>query len=383
MKKVLLLKLFFLVFAIANAQTITYTATYHPNAGYPAGIRPSSSSTTETSGWNPVLGGTSGTFSANQWSPAIQIPFAFDFFGQPVTHFKASLNMLVTFDTAATALPSVNDNLPATTLPDKTIAVFWDEFTSSPPTGSGDRIMWKEFGTAPNRQLWIFWYSFEYGNPNVSFAYTAAVLEETTNNVYMVDLYSSTTPALTTTVGVQLNNTTAVQFGNNQVPLDGNGTAVTGVDYYRFAPRAVVPFDASLSALVAPELNRTSCYTSTEPVTVAITNYGTSPISNVPVTVTVSGAANQTYSGTYTDTIAPNATVNLTVGQLNMAQGGTFVFNAATQLTTDNYAANDALQTVTLEVDTLQSLPLAKVDFTGFTGSKLSTFLPDWRELLS
>ncbi|MDX5347855.1 MAG: choice-of-anchor J domain-containing protein, partial [Hymenobacteraceae bacterium] len=355
MKKVLLLKLLMLVCVMAFGQASSYSVQYFPNAGYPGSARPSSSSTTETTGWTNILGTTSSTFSANQWSTGQAIPFAFNFYGQPVTHFKTSLNMLVTFDTLTALLPNANDNLPSANLPNRTIAAFWDEFTNTPPTGSGDRVMTKVFGTAPNRQLWIVWYSFEYGNPSVSFAYTAAVLEETTNKIYVVDLYSSTIPALTTTVGVQLNNTTAVQFGGNTVPLDGNGSAVTAVDYYEFMPRILSPTDAALTALVSP--TQGGCYGPSQNVVVTIRNAGTGPISNIPVTVTVSGATTQTLTATYTGTLAPGASANLTVGQLNMTASGTYTINASTNLAGDGDPNNNNFCPVTIINSTVSTFP--------------------------
>src|SRR5690606_15864703 len=108
MKKLLLLKLLLFTAYYGFAQT-TYDMSYVQNAGYPGGIRPTSSSTTETSGWTTILPGSA---AANSWSPSQTLPFAFNFFGQPVTNFKASANMLVTFDVANAALPNANTNLP-------------------------------------------------------------------------------------------------------------------------------------------------------------------------------------------------------------------------------------------------------------------------------
>lgn len=227
----------------------TYRVSYFIDAGNPDGLNTESDAT--TTGWTSIMAGSQ---SANVWSPATPIPFPFQFFGVPVTHFKASQNLVLTFDTAAVALPGENTLLPSDSLPDMSIAALWDSFTGAPPTGSNDQIYTKVFGNAPNRQFWVKWFSFEYGNPNVSFAYISIVLEETTNKIYIVDMYSSSSPILTTTVGLQLNDSTAVGFGDDQIPQAGNGSSNPDNDYWEF----FAPFEdiAALNVLDASKLTQ-------------------------------------------------------------------------------------------------------------------------------
>ncbi|MDX5346165.1 MAG: choice-of-anchor J domain-containing protein [Hymenobacteraceae bacterium] len=363
MKKLLLLKFFLMFYVLSYAQAPSYAVQYYHDAGYPGTARPSSSSVSSTSGWNQLM---DGGLNANAWSDAVAIPFAFDFYGQPVTHLKASANFLVTFDTATAQLPSVNTNLPTSTLPDKTIAAFWDEFTASPPIGTSDRVYTREYGTAPNRQFWVFWYSYEIGNPVMSYAYAGVALEESTNKIYVVDLYSASAN-LTSTVGVQLNPTTAVQFGDSLTGLDNNSSSVSGVDYYEFMPRIMSPTDAALTALVSPMDG--SCYGASESVTVTITNTGTGPISNVPVTVNVTGATTQTLTGTYTGTLAPGASVNLTLGQLNMSAAGSYTFAASAQLAGDGDPNNDNLPAITITNSVVTAFPHIEDFESASTGS--------------
>lgn len=219
----------------AVAQT-TYTVNAHMNQGQnPGGLNTESDAT--STGWTQIIVGPQ---SLNVWSSTQAIPFAFNFYGQAVTQYRVSQNGVLTFDAASTTLPGANDNLPSVNLPDNSICVFWDDFTASPPTASGDNVISQTFGTAPNRQHWVKWFSFEIGNPVRSFVYMAVVLEETTNKVYVVD-YSYYTGTGTTTVGVQLNSTEATQFGTNTLDFSQtSSTAITNNGWYEFTPITLV-----------------------------------------------------------------------------------------------------------------------------------------------
>lgn len=188
------------VFFNTYAQT-NYTISYTANAGNPGGINTDNDDI--VTGWTPLI---NPSILSNQWSTSVTLPFAFSYFGNPVTEFKASANGLVTFNAATTVLPNNNDNLPTATLPDSTIACFWDAFTNAPPTNSNDYVVYKTWGTAPNRQLWIKWVSFRIGAPSQNNTTFACVLEETTNNIYMVECHATATPLLTLTTGLQLNS---------------------------------------------------------------------------------------------------------------------------------------------------------------------------------
>ncbi len=226
-----------LLFVFSNTiAQVSYNASYQANAGNPGGLYNLANDAPGTAGWTTC--GLAGSLAANAWSPAITLPFAFDFYGTPVTQFKVSANGLLTFDATVTGTPpNVNGNLPDASLPNNTICAMWDEFTSAPPLGANDIVYYRVFGTAPNRQVWVYWYSYEIGNPSLSFNYWAAVLEETTNKVYVIDTYGNTTPLLSTTVGVQLNSTTATQFGVNNIPQAGNGTGLADNDVWTFLPQ--------------------------------------------------------------------------------------------------------------------------------------------------
>jgi len=234
MKKIILVLsvMFITLLALnSNAQTkdVSYTVIYHEDAGNPGGLN------TNFDGYGMQAMITGGNQPVNFWSDAQDIPFDFEFFGSAVTQLKVSQNGLITFDMSASGTPpNDNSSLPAASLPDNTIAGFWDNFTNNPPTGSNDCVYKSTFGTAPHRQFWIHYHSLTYASYIV--AYFAIVLEETTNKIYMVDCnYSNGSGS--STVGVQKDNITAFQFsGSPNVSFNYSpySPGIVDNDYYEF-----------------------------------------------------------------------------------------------------------------------------------------------------
>jgi hypothetical protein len=192
-----------------------------------------------TSGWTKISGITASSLT-NKWSSSVSLPFAFDFFGESVTSYKVSLNGLLTFNTASTTPPiGNNESLPSFSLPSKTIAVFWDQFTVKAPTGTNDFMYYRTFGNSPNRQYWVKWNSVEIGNTSGNAADNTAfaiVFEETTNNIFYVDMYKGTptTLSLSGTMGLQYDPYHYVQVSGSA--LTSTTTAYTNNLYFKFTP---------------------------------------------------------------------------------------------------------------------------------------------------
>ncbi|MGB0176804.1 MAG: hypothetical protein ACPF9D_06545, partial [Owenweeksia sp.] len=176
------------------------------NAGNPGGVK-TTTDPTVTGGTKILLYNDGGSASTNYWSAKTAIPFAFNFHGSPVTKFVVSKNGLLSFDTtlAGTAVNTVlnaNTALPNSSLPQNTIAYFWEDF--GPTLGSNDDVFVFTFGTAPNRQFWVLNFSYKVASQS-GFAYWAVVFEETSNRIYVVDMnYASTPATYTGTVGIQV-----------------------------------------------------------------------------------------------------------------------------------------------------------------------------------
>ena len=294
------LTLALLVLSMGAKAQWTYTVNYMQNAGNPGGLV----TTDLLSGTNIIAQ----SQAANSWSAPQTIPFPFDFAGTPVTQWKVSGNGVVTFDLGM-ALPGPNDALPSAQLSPMTIAGMWDAFTAAPPTATNDYVRVTTVGTAPNRQQWIFYYSYEIGSPVVSFHYWAIVLEETTNKIYVVDQYSSASPLLTSTVGVQIDATTATMWSSSpNTPQSGNGSGIADNDYWEFQPLlmtacAGAPTVPAISSSVPFVTNTTTnvnlSFTNTLPLisTTGLSYQWQSSLDGITYTDIV-GATGLTYSGT-------------------------------------------------------------------------------------
>ncbi|MBL7921210.1 MAG: T9SS type A sorting domain-containing protein [Bacteroidia bacterium] len=171
---------------------------------------------------------------------------------------------------------------------------------------------------------------------------------------------------------------TNIDYNANVRPLAGiNPNTNPDMGAYEFDGLAGVATDAGVIALVNPLAN--GCYSAAENVVVTIKNYGTAAISSIPVQLVVSGAINQTLTGTYAGTIAPSATFNFSLGTINMSAAGVYSFNATTNLPGDLNTPNDAMSQATRTVIAPSPIPQF-VDFTGFTGANLPTPFPLWNE---
>ncbi|MDA9067003.1 T9SS type A sorting domain-containing protein [Flavobacteriales bacterium] len=177
-------------------------------------------------GWAPVLGTTNAlpTASASQ-----TIPFAFNFNGGAVTTYTAMSNASISF-AASPSAPSTyaTVTMPSATLPDSSVNIMGIQ-----GSGASDNIVSKTFGTAPNRQHWIHFASYT-PSTLTGWTYWAIVLEETTNNIFVVDMRAN---AVYTgiTVGIQVNSTTAYVTGAHST-LASNDPSPTDNRYYEFIP---------------------------------------------------------------------------------------------------------------------------------------------------
>lgn len=186
------------------------------------------------------------------WTTTQNIPFNFLFNGSPVTQYKVSNTGVLTFTTTATVVPGSNNNtIPDASIPDKSVCVWGIAFSG---TNSNDRIVTKTFGTAPNRQHWVQFntYNFPSSNMQWTYIYYSIVLEESTNNIYIVGQRSNDKGAQPTlTVGVQINGTTATQVAGSPNLGSIAGTSKTPVDnrYYTFIQGVAPTRDVGVSWL--------------------------------------------------------------------------------------------------------------------------------------
>ncbi|MCK5857569.1 MAG: T9SS type A sorting domain-containing protein [Bacteroidales bacterium] len=243
MKRSLLLIALLFVFGMAQSQYY-YNAPPVTPAGNPGNINWDNEDPYKNqAGWSSIQ-----PASHPAWSSSQSIPFTFTFNGSTVTSFKASTTGLVTF-TANPSTPAANHNtIPNASVPNNTICVWGLGYSGS---SSNDEIIKKVFGTAPNRQLWISWSS--YNNQSLGskcWTYWSVVLEETSNRVYIVDQRNSTKSSCSfgLTLGLQYSSTSATMVNGSPNIHPKAGTSKTPYDnkYYEFIPGTRPQYDIAV-----------------------------------------------------------------------------------------------------------------------------------------
>ena len=153
---------------------------------------------------------------------------------------------------------------------------------------------------------------FSYECENQSFTYNFLVLEETTNNIYVVDARNSTASTSTRTVGVQLNSAIASQDPASPNIASINANTVTPwptVNYWTLQRNPPLPDDVSLLSIDGP--NSGCSLTATETASVTISNPGLNTQTSIPVEYSLNGGPFVS-AGTWTGSLASNATTTHT-----------------------------------------------------------------------
>jgi len=165
---------------------------------------------------NPTWNSTSGD---DNYSRVINLPFTFEYQGQPVNHFRATTNGALWMDTTVLQT-GVTNNLSSTSTR-SAIAPYWDDLVvlGNNFANINSCIAYQVTGTAPNRVMTVEWANMEVFNqssPNLNYQ---VKLYETTNNIEFV--YGNMTPftgaasiSLTYSIGL---NSFATTFGGKDV----------------------------------------------------------------------------------------------------------------------------------------------------------------------
>ncbi|MEZ4825885.1 MAG: T9SS type A sorting domain-containing protein [Bacteroidia bacterium] len=171
------------------------------------------------------------------WTPIINMPFLFNFNGQPAFQFKVSTTGILTFETGSTVLPpSQNAMIPSALVPNNSICIWGlnGAFTD-------DKIVMRTFTNGANRQLWISYVNYGYnGGLPICNHYFSFVLEENTNKIYIVDqkgsAISTCSPSLT--MGIQIDAENAIVVAGSPAVKSQASTDPTAADntFYEFVP---------------------------------------------------------------------------------------------------------------------------------------------------
>ncbi|MBC7449380.1 MAG: T9SS type A sorting domain-containing protein [Hymenobacteraceae bacterium] len=142
--------------------------------------------------------------------------FDFRFNGQPVTAVRLTDQFLLSFDTLVAPPFYVDRTLPDAAQPNPFLWLGQEtQCLISNASYASSRIMTKTFGAAPHRQIWIQWNNLpkERTVPlGIKPMYVSAVLEETTNRIFVVyQRHAWFSPRTRSGAGIQLTPTLACQ----------------------------------------------------------------------------------------------------------------------------------------------------------------------------
>jgi len=264
-------------------------------------------------GWTTIIIGPS-----SAWSGDITIPFTFNFNGTDYTKCKVAPGFL-TFGSPASFPGTTPSSLPNANVPDNTVAIW------GLTTGTGDFIVSKTFGSSPNRQFWVQMNTAGNANIQNGWTYWSIVLEEGTNNIYIVDQRTlcvtaagaQCTGKTQVSAGIQIDGTTAISLPNSPAMESRSTNDATPADnvYYAFYPGVQADNDIMMVS--------TDMKTDYELAGGAIAVKG--QIRNVGATALTSYDLNYSING--------GATVTQNVTGVNIASGGYGTFEHATPFT--------------------------------------------------
>lgn len=319
MKKSLLSLGFALMLSMGYVQA-QYYYTFYNDGQNPKGLNSDGENPypAHGAGWTTVWDG-DGT-ATPAYSTVQSIPFAFQFNGNPVSKYAIGNFGAVTFsDTVPTILPSGFSNLtlPSADIADNSVCVLGIK----PKSSAGGQTTYKSaaltrtYGNAPNRQHWIF-FNF-YGETNIQngWTYWAIVLEETTNNIYIVDMktlcVNASSQLCTNNVklsaGIQINSSTAYSVAASP-NLGANQTTqniFTSEDnsYYQFAHGTLAENSTRVKEVIFNPYNIKSAGPFT--IKATIQNHGSKVLASVDASYRVNGG-----SWTTATVNTPNVAVN-------------------------------------------------------------------------
>ncbi len=252
--------------------------------------------------WTSIAGPSAATPA---WSAPQTIGFPFDFNGSPVTSYQASTTGVVTFSASPGAAPaSTPVALPSASVPDQSVCVLGIQ-----ASGSNDNVVIKQFGSAGSRQHWIFFSSMTNPTNSSCWHYFAIVLEEGTNNIYVMDMRHACD--IDVSIGIQIDASTAYAVAGSPSlgqlaeasPFDDDNFA------YTFIPGSQPAYDLSGVSFDGAEFNILA--DAPFDITGTLVNLGSATITSMDVNYSVDGGTPVTANLTGLS-IAPYATYNLT-----------------------------------------------------------------------
>jgi hypothetical protein len=332
MKKSLPLFLFSFIVAIAVKAQVNYsfassTATY-------TALSSGTSPTLTDDGQNPA--------SDEGFASSLPIGFSFTFNGTAYTTFNVSTNGFITLGGTLSDAEFLNSLSAVTSRP--IIAPLWDDLDLQDVTN----LKYQLSGAAPNQVLTIEWSSakWDYNGAAAAISFQAK-LYQTTNVIeflYKQETGATSNPSASIGIAgtksgdfIAVSNTATI---NTVTEASITTKPATGTKY-TFTPAAQAANDIGVAVVYA--MGKLGAGTNNQ-VKAYVKNIGTSALTNVPFTLTVSGA--NTYTSTITiASIAAGARGTITFPAFSSANTGTNTLAVTCGLSTDQVAANNAAST--------------------------------------
>ena len=368
----------FLPLLAALAFSITASAQYYHTApvsgSNPNNVNQENSEYPVGSGlptdWTSIVGAaqTAGTYSSIQ-----TLPFTFKLQGAAIDSFRVSNTGILTFSRKTNpANHSVGSAQAITnsTIPDSSICVL-----GLNGSGTNDQVARKTFGTSPNRQEWILFSSYSVtGASGSHWSYWSIVLEETTNNIYIVDQRNAgATPSLT--IGVRVNSTNVYDQITSVGSNSTNAPDYLDNTYYTFIQGVQPDYElAGASLNVSPYLGL-----NVAPFTIAadFTNNGAQNLTSATFNYSINGGTPVT-SSLSSISIPSGSTGTLTSGSTwNPSSTGLYTVKAwLSGLNGSNVDANTANDTVSLDIQVVTALTTRYPLYETFTSSTCAPCTP-------
>ncbi|MFC5269294.1 T9SS type A sorting domain-containing protein [Adhaeribacter terreus] len=327
-------------------------------------------------------------------STAIPIGFTFNYAGTNYTSVYATDNGILSFN-PSTIPAYTNDpsGSPSGTRP--LIAPLWDDHAGYVVDGA--EAAYETTGAAGSRVFTFEWknWAWDYFAPAGVITFQAKLYEATGKIEF--HYRQETTPAnsASATIGLvgtangpgnflTLNNASATPTASSTFATTNISTKPATGQIYTFTKPVSV--DIATDGLASPTV--VGCPNPNQTVSIAVRNAGTAPIDFSTNPLTVTASATGTNPATFTPVtvstgiLAPGASQNVVVStNYNMSTAGSYVFSASSSITGDGFAANNAIAPVTATRTIVAPVAIPQnVNFTGFTGSNLSTLFPGWSE---
>lgn len=334
------------------------------------------------------------SYTDDGMSPAIPLPFTFNYYGQSITQLYACTNGFIQLQNS-TGSSLTPQTLPDATTPNNIIAMAWDDLVLDPADHPGANMSWFVNGSAPNRVMVIAYTTLRFLGLTGSTITGQIRLYESDNHIEVHVMTDDLGNNYSKTLGIE--NATGTQAvtpsGHNNTGWNATtpeGWLFQTANYtYSWSPSTFLN-NTSIYNPIATAVNATTNYT----VLVTNTTTGCSNTQNVNLTYSNPSLSSTTpASRCGAGTVVLGATgTGTTLNWYNVATGGTLLYSGASFTTptissTTNYwvaAATGAVSTKTIGAGSLTADHSNNVNpFRYLFGAKKTQYLIPASELIA